>query len=237
MGESWIIMENYVDFHIHSTFSDGKYSIGEITNFARKHNFRSIGITDHYKTTKVKSMDNKMLEKYIETIDSINSDIKIYKGIEIDFSSRTDFSMLDFSIFENLNFVLFEYVEDSSMGGYPLWRLLEIFDKIKIPIGLAHNNIMKNFHFIKMDDLISLFESHSIFIELNTNKNYTILGEYYYTLSEEFFKLLKGRNVPISVGSDMHNSLDEMLNVKNGLEFIELFNLNDNLDLFLKNLK
>ncbi|MEM4171142.1 MAG: PHP domain-containing protein, partial [Thermoplasmata archaeon] len=87
-------MENYVDFHIHSTFSDGKYSIGEITNFARKHNFRSIGITDHYKTTKVKSMDNKMLEKYIETIDSINSDIKIYKGIEIDFSSRTDFSML-----------------------------------------------------------------------------------------------------------------------------------------------
>jgi DNA polymerase (family 10) len=223
-----------IDFHIHSTFSDGLYDIMDIAAYALKKEFKVIGISDHFNTRKVRSIEPGKIKNYIEEIESLDLPIKIYKGIEIDFSPRTDLSLLRKTIFESIDYILFEYVNDSSMMGYPLWRLLEIYEDIGKPIGLAHNNIQKNFNSINREDFLDLLETHNIFLEINTNINYSILGEYYYSISEEFFKSIKGRSIPVSIGSDMHNNLEEMLNVKKGIKFVESLGIEENVKLFME---
>ncbi|MGB9815774.1 MAG: PHP domain-containing protein [Thermoplasmata archaeon] len=223
-----------IDFHIHSTFSDGLYGLNEIARYAYEKGFYAIGITDHFSTRKVRSMDTAVIKRYLEEIESIDIPLKIFKGLEIDFSPRTDISLIGGKIFEGLDYILFEYVGDISMGGYPLWKLLDIYDDIGLPIGLAHNNLQKNFSSIEMDNFLDLLETHQIFVEVNTNKNYSILGDYYYSLSDEFFKKFKDRDIPVSIGSDMHENLDEMLNVSRGINFIESLGIEENVKIFLK---
>lgn len=223
-----------VDFHIHSKFSDGIFEVKDIARYAYENGFSAIGISDHFKTKKVRSLDIKDIRRYIEDIDSIDFPIKIYKGIEVDFSPRTDISLLKNEILDDIDYVIFEYVGDSSMNGYPLWRLLEIYEDLDKPVGLAHNNLQKNFSSVGRDEILDLFETHSIFVEINTNKNYSILGEYYYSISEDFFRLMKGREIPVSIGSDMHERLDDMLSVKKGLDFAETLGLQVNIEMFLR---
>ncbi len=223
-----------IDFHLHSTFSDGLYGLNEIARYAYEKGFYAIGITDHFSTRKVRSMDPAEIKRYLEEIESIDIPLKIFKGLEIDFSPRTDISLIGGKIFEGLDYILFEYVGDISMGGYPLWKLLDIYDDIGLPIGLAHNNLQKNFSSIEMDNFLDLLETHQIFVEVNTNKNYSILGDYYYSLSDEFFKKFKDRDIPVSIGSDMHENLNEMLNVSRGIKFIESLGIEENVRIFLK---
>ncbi|HEU12994.1 MAG TPA: PHP domain-containing protein, partial [Euryarchaeota archaeon] len=145
-----------IDFHIHSTFSDGLYGLNEIARYAYEKGFYAIGITDHFSTRKVRSMDPEVIKRYLEEIESIDVPLKIFKGLEIDFSPRTDISLIGGKIFEGLDYILFEYVGDSNMGGYPLWKLLDIYDDIGLPIGLAHNNLQKNFSSIEMNNFLDL---------------------------------------------------------------------------------
>ena len=40
-------MESYIDLHIHTVFSDGSLTPGEVVQFAKKSGFTAISITDH----------------------------------------------------------------------------------------------------------------------------------------------------------------------------------------------
>lgn len=222
-----------MDFHIHSNFSDGLFSIGEIVRFAKEKNFKIIGISDHFETMKTKSIKRENLFDYLETINNFKNEFNIKPALEIDFSSRTDIENIPFDLLNRFDYLLFEYVQDPLWNGYPFWKLIEIIEKIKIPVGLAHNHIMKNFGDVNMDEFLNVLESHRIFIEINTNDIYSILGEYFFILSEEFFNLIREREIPVSIGSDMHSSLDDMLSLKKGLDFIERNRLEKNLNIFL----
>ncbi|MDP8011550.1 MAG: PHP domain-containing protein [Thermoplasmata archaeon] len=228
-------MENeLIDFHIHSKFSDGIYAVEDIINFAKSHGFKMIGISDHYDTIKTVSIKKNKLLDYITFLNSLKNEFNLKSAVEIDFSPRTDLENLPFDQLNSLDYILFEYVQDPLWDGYPFWKLIDLLEKINVPIGLAHNNIMRNFKDVDMDEFVDVLETHKIFIEINANDIYTILSEYFFNLSEEFFKLIRNREIPISVGSDMHNKLDDMLKVKIGLTFIRNLNLERNLQLFLE---
>ncbi len=225
-----------MNFHIHSTWSDGTYTPEIIVREAIKRKMDKIAITDHYLTEKTASLPPKYVKMYIEDLRTLkkkySKDIDIYIGLEIDFSPRTDIEHLP--NFEDVDFLLFEYVQDEMWEGYPLWMLLNIRKKFEKPVILAHNDISKNFGSGDYLSLVKVLQADNIGIELNTNYNYTKLDMPYYRLAEDFFDVLKNYNVPISIGSDMHHDLNEINDTSDALSFIQEKHLESNFKLFLK---
>ncbi|MCD6370049.1 MAG: PHP domain-containing protein [Thermoplasmata archaeon] len=224
-----------MNFHIHTTWSDGIYTPEIIVREAIKRKMEKIAITDHYQTRKVSSVPKKYLKMYVEDIQTLRKkyrDIEIYIGIEVDFSPRTDIDKLP--SFEEFDFILFEYVQDSLWEGYPLWMLLDIRKKIESPVILAHNDLLRNFRNSDIHALLRVLEADKIGIELNTNLNYTKLGDFYYRLAAPIFERVRDFQIPISVGSDLHEELDLLDEVDDALSFIQELHLEKNLKLFLK---
>ncbi len=78
-----------VDFHMHSTWTDGKNTISEIINSAQDNKINSIAITDHIR------IESDYFDNYETEIKSLNSKSKlnIYVGFEAkvaDFSGNID---------------------------------------------------------------------------------------------------------------------------------------------------
>ncbi len=224
-----------MNFHIHSTWSDGTYTPEIIVREAIKRKIDKIAITDHYYTKKTASLPAKYLKMYVDDLKALRKkyakDIDLYIGLEIDFSPRTDIEHLP--EFEGVDFLLFEYVQDEIWNGYPLWMLLDLRKKIDKPVILAHNEISRNFRDVDYVSLAKVLESDNIGLELNTNYNYTKLDMPYYRLAEDFFKIVKDYNIPISIGSDLHDDINDLTNVSDALEFIQNMHLEENFKLFL----
>ncbi len=225
-----------MNFHIHSTWSDGTYTPEIIVREAIKRKMEKIGFSDHFRTKKVASIPEKYLKMYVEDIKALKKKyedrIDIYVGIEVDFSPRTDIDHLP--DFQDFDFVLFEYVQDSLWDGYPLWMLLDLRKEIGAPVLLAHNDLERNFGSSDMHAFLRVLEADDIGVELNTNYNYTKLGEPFYRLSYRIFEEMRKFKIPISVGSDMHSEIERISDVGDALDFIQELHLEENLKLFLK---
>jgi DNA polymerase (family 10) len=223
-----------MNLHNHTTFSDGRHSPRDIIDAAVNAKLSHIAITDHYGTTKVNSLSNEQLVQYTEEIKALAEEykdrIKVLIGVEIDASKeRTDFVKLYYEHISTLDFVLFEYVQNEIWNGMPLWEALKIRERIKCPMGLAHNNFAKNFAHTDHGDLIGVLEANSVFIELCTNLRYSKFNKPYYNYSEEFFCKLKGTDVLLSIGTDTHSNLKTVGNVKDAVNFVRKLELEDNL--------
>jgi DNA polymerase (family 10) len=76
------------DLHVHTTATDGRNTILEMAEMAKKLGHKYLAITDHsQKVHMAKGLDVKRIKKYIEEIDTANdniSGITILKGIELD---------------------------------------------------------------------------------------------------------------------------------------------------------
>jgi len=228
---SWMM-----NFHIHTTWSDGTYTPEIIVREAIKRKMEKIAFTDHYRTSKVASIPPKYLRMYVEDLRGLQhkygDEIDIYIGIEVDFSPRTDIKNLP--NFEDFDLVLFEYVQDSLWDGHPLWMLLDIRKDINAPVILAHNDLSRNFGGTNVQAFLRVLEADNIGVELNTNFNYTKLGQFYYRLATNIFYEMRNYKIPISVGSDLHDNLDSVDDVRDALDFIQEMHLESNFKLFLK---
>lgn len=75
-------------FHMHTTYSDGANSIGEMVEEARRLGLQYIGISDHSKYAYyARGMSIDEIKRQLEEIDEINQrykDFKVFKGIESD---------------------------------------------------------------------------------------------------------------------------------------------------------
>lgn len=80
---------NYVDLHIHSTYSDGKLSPQEIIEFAKRNKIDVISITDH-----------NTLDAYSQ--DFTTGDIRVIPGVEIDINYTPEIQLLcyDFDLYD-----------------------------------------------------------------------------------------------------------------------------------------
>lgn len=230
---------NYGDFfrmnlHNHTTFSDGIFAPEAIVRKAIRHGLRYIGITDHYLTRKVRSMDSYALEKYIEAIGELKNryagDIRVLAGIEIDSSrERTNFDLLRYDLLNSLDYVLFEYVNDDLWEGMHLWELFDVIKKIEVPCGLAHNDISRNFREIDYDALLNVLEDNCIFVELSSSPRNSKFGRPYYRFAVDFFRKLSDTEVMVSIGTDTHTNLEEVAEISDAIAFAEEMDLEENL--------
>jgi len=224
-----------MDLHNHTTYSDGRFSPRDIIEAAIKAGLSAVGIADHYRTTRTRSLAPPSLEEYQEHVRRLathyKDKIKVLVGVEVDASpDRTeDLGYLPLAQFNKLDFVMFEHVQDEQAGGMGLWELFDMRKELEPPVGLAHNDIARNFADIDPSVLIPVLETNHIFLELCPGQRHARLQRPQYRQSLDFYTRLKGTMVGLSVGSDSHDSLEEVGDVGDAYAFVRELGLEKNL--------
>lgn len=76
------------DLHMHTTVTDGRASLEEMVDAARKRGYEYVAITDHSKrVTMARGLDGRRLRQHWNSIDDLNAkvkDITVLKGVEMD---------------------------------------------------------------------------------------------------------------------------------------------------------
>lgn len=201
------------DWHNHTLWSDGIHTPKVIIENAIKNGVESIGISDHFATSKCNSIPVSKLDRYIKGIDKLknfyDNKINILTGVEVCTSSIwCNMKLLDKKVLNKLDYVLFEYVESFS-DSFNLEDLKEYRKDLSCKVGLAHTNpfiLMKKYD---LEYIAKFLSEENIFWEINVNEGY----EYFDEIVENFdceevkrlFNIFKKHGVEITVGSDTHS--------------------------------
>lgn len=205
-----------VDFHLHSTWTDGKQSVEEIFEYAQKKGLRAIAITDHIRKESTYFEDYK---KLINSLKNTKNGCDIYCGFEakvLDFNGNIDvkkdiISQSDIAIVSVHRFPL----------GKNLYNAIEfkknIAQEIEIELSLAAIktggfNVMghpggmclryfKEFPKKFLEKIILACKANEIAFDLS--------GSYHRNVLSDLAPLLEKHNPHISIGSDSH-SIDTM---------------------------
>ena len=224
-----------LNLHNHTNYSDGRHSPRDIVEAAIRAGLTAVGISDHYRTTRVRSVQPSNLDEYIEHVRRLSlhykDKIRVLAGVEIDACpERTeDLAYLPAGQLNKLDFILFENVQDEQAGGMGLWELFDMRKELLPPVGLAHNDIVRNFAEIDHSVLIPVLETNKLFLELCTSSRHSKLQRPLYRHSADFFAKLKGTKVELAFGADTHDSLEEVGNIDDAWAFVRENGLEKNL--------
>lgn len=242
-----------INLHNHSTHSDGLLTPEEIIRAAVEAGLTHVGISDHFRTAKLGATAQYVLAEnlgeYIATLRALAaryaSQITVLVGLEIDFSERTPMEQLWAQGFSrtplnDLDYLLFEYVEDPQWKGLPLSALLAYRRWICVPVGLAHTFFSACFAGrVAAQELAHTLEQHEIFVELCPSSRYCVpsplTGELipYYrypdAYTEALFTAFAMREVRFSIGSDTHDRSAEVAAIDDTLAFLREKGLTDRL--------
>ena len=224
-----------MNLHNHTTYSDGRFSPREIVEAAVRAGLAAVGISDHYRTRRVRSLQPSAIDEYVEHVRRLaihyKDKIRVLVGVEIDASpERTeDLAYLPATQLNKMDFILFENVQDEPAGGLSLWELFDMRKELEPPVGLAHNDIARNFAEIDHSVLIPVLETSHIFLELCPSHRHSKLQRPLYRHSAEFFARLKDTKVGLAFGTDTHDSLDDVGNIDDPYAFVQEHGLEKNL--------
>lgn len=202
-----------MDMHNHTIWSDGKHKTEEIIENAINNNIGIIGISDHFNTTKCKSISSYMLKQYIESLeerkDIYKDKIKVLAGVEICMSKGwCQLDKLPYDTLNKLDYVLFEYV-DYFYDSVNLKEIKKYTNKITCKKGLAHTNLFSLSEKYGMDNVIKNLKDNDLFWEINVDQGYVCFDNIIRNRNKgiviELFNKLKENGIKIMVGSDTHS--------------------------------
>lgn len=222
-----------MNLHLHTKYSDGVFSAEELVEAAIHYGINIVGFAEHYLTTRTTGIERYAEKPYIREIEALKRKyanvVRIYAGVEIDCSiSEFRLEKYNYEFLNQLDFILLEYVNDAAHDGIPLQEVLPFLEKINVPVGLAHNDIGKNFEGIEQEVLAEFLSLHGIFIELDTSRRYRRFEMPYYRIAAEFFRNY-GQMLKLSIGSDVHTEIEEVANIGDAVNFLEKYNLEKSL--------
>ena len=235
-----------INLHIHSTYSDGKFSIEKIVKKAISEDLEYIAITDHFtnswKADIIPTLNtNSKIKNYLSEISRCQSFLKkrneklqIYTGIEIDLGCSKEHILKLINI-EDYDIVLFEYLEtlesiafiNSLLG---MWRKLKTLNKPFPLLGLAHFD-PSNFLHQGLQVVINFLIENEFFLELNSH-----YSQYYSRKNSLFYEKLRDAGIMVSIGSDSHG-LDRITDISGPLKAIEDYSLQNNLFQLIRKIK
>lgn len=200
--------------HTHTCFSDGKDTMEEMVIYAIKKGIKRLGISDHYETIKCHSVCKGKLGEYIETVNLLKEKYKGQIAIEagIELCMDQDLVEIDKLPYEQLNqldYVLFEYVEDAdAYNPISLKQLKAYRDKVTCKVGLAHTDVVTIGEQYGFEETIKLLKALDIFWEINVSYAYTkeLLEEEPTSEVETLFQLIRKYDLQLTAGSDNHGS-------------------------------
>ncbi len=235
------------NLHTHTTYSDGVLTPKELINKAMESRLEILGISDHAFSKKLPEtfqITNRLgiylnhLKKLKEEYKKhTNLDLKI--GIEIDVSKNYGInpSKLPFEILNNFDYALFEYVNTKfeywgEVGSRDISSITKVRNKLLIPVGLAHNDLQKNYDGRELE-IAKILSDNKIFIEINhsefhsrrnVGRNTREGKNYYEHFSKKLLDELVKNNVRFIVGTDFHIGLN-LSDLEKPHKFIEENNL------------
>ncbi|CAN7296034.1 DNA polymerase/3'-5' exonuclease PolX [Rossellomorea sp. LjRoot5] len=202
------------DLHMHSTWSDGAYSIEEMVEACRAKGYHYMAITDHSRYLRVANgLTPERLVKQIDEIKELNKkydDIEILSGIEMDIlpDGTLDY---DDDLLERVDLII---ASIHSSFSQPREKIME---RLKTALKSAHVDIIAHptgriigrrvGYDVDMDLLIQLAKETGTALELNANPNRL-------DLSAENIRKAQEQGVKIVINTDAH-SIDH-------LEFMEV---------------
>jgi len=227
MGEGGMI-----NVHNHTTWSDGRHTVVDVLKYAEGR-LRAVGICDHYETRKTPSISRANLARYVEEVRKAaeNYMVRVLVGIEIDFSGRTDIEHIPWNVVNEMDFVLFEYVNDRNWGGRPFWEFLNVIKRAEIPVGLSHPDLGRCYHEVDRERFLRVLEVNGVMVELNTSRRNTRMGMPYYRLASDFFECMRDYDVPLAVGTDTHEKLEDVVAVRDAYDFVDELRLQDKIEI------
>jgi histidinol phosphatase-like PHP family hydrolase len=229
-----ISMLPLISLHNHTTFSDGKNFPEQLIEQAIENKLKAVAITDHFEyfTGFFKFKSNIYLYfKIIERLkEKYSNKIKIYSGLEIDFKifDEADFP---FEYIKQIDLILCERI----FSFEDLQKLVKLRKEFTFKVGLAHPSFDK---FENLNKLVNILEKNKIFVELNPScykyfspQDRPDLPEHplLFETQEDFFKLIKNKNIELTIGTDSHRKNDLMENIDNAYQFIKKLKLEENL--------
>ncbi|MGV9198741.1 MAG: PHP domain-containing protein [Promethearchaeia archaeon] len=200
-----------MNLHTHTVYSDGKSTISALVKSALDHKLVSLAITDHFtnswKANAIPSLDSSsLIGEYLADISACQNlllehqkPLKLFKGIEIDLGSSFEYIM-DLINPEQFDLILFEYLENFEGLNY-VEKLLKTWKPWSTGaiFGLAHFDPS----YFSQEDypiVVDFLQKHNLIFELNSRYQ-----RYFSLKYSDFYKLLKEREIPVSIGTDSHS--------------------------------
>ncbi len=232
----------WLDFHTHTTFSDGDLSLDEMVELALERGLTHLAITDHLFThiapvhlvaldeDSAPQADDELLEEikgdavadigfgeYISELERIRADaatkgLCVFAGGEIDFLVAEKHFQVMVGALNRLDFLLVENIN----GGN--WRKFKsLIESLEIPVGLAHMDIFSAFPDVPPKMLASAVAEVGVFVELNAASMWRVesLKE-----AEAHYAELMKRKQRFSFGTDLHDLRPIAGAVAAGWEFV-----------------
>lgn len=192
------------DLHMHTTWSDGAYSIADMAEAAIKRGYSHIVITDHSQFLRVANgMTEKRLREQMEEIQTLNeqyTDFKIYTGIEMDILPDGTLDYAD-ELLSELDFVIasihssFQQDEETIMKRLETALRNKHVDLIAHPTGRLIGR--RDGYKVNVERLIELAAETKTALELNANPHRL-------DLSPHWLKKAQQAGVPIAINTDAH---------------------------------
>lgn len=193
------------DLHMHSTWSDGAYSIQEMVEACRQKGYSYIAITDHSQFLKVANgltPERLMLQgAEIEELQKSYSDFTILKGIEMDILPDGSLDYKD-EVLQQLDIVIASIHSSFNQPREVIMERLKTalyhhhVDMIAHPTGRLIGK--RNGYDVDIQLLIDLAKETDTILELNANPNRL-------DLCADYVKRAQDKGVKIAINTDAHN--------------------------------
>jgi histidinol-phosphatase (PHP family) len=219
------------DYHIHSSFSDGRAAPEDYIAPALAAGLDEIGFSEHltlFRESLDWSMNASDVEPYLKHINNLSrniTSIKVRKGLEVDFFPGKEKEICSLLKKTKLDYAIgsVHYLGDSTvdMGpefydGKSIDSLFEVyFDMVDAAAAsglfdiIAHCDLIRIFGFKPSSDpenlyrnLARSFKIHDVAFEINTNGRNRPVGDFY--PDRKYLRIFREENVPVCVNSDAH---------------------------------
>jgi histidinol-phosphatase (PHP family) len=219
------------DYHIHTTFSDGKADPEEYISQAILAGLKEIGFSEHlnlFLANQDWCMDPGRIHDYIAHIKRLNKrvkDIKVRTGLEVDFVPGLEDKIYRFVRDLELDYIIGsvhymgEKTVDSGPDFYENKDIDEIYETFfsnvneAVASGLfdmiAHCDLVRIYNFMPTSSpehfyrkLAEKLRIHDVALEINTNGRNRPLGDFY--PDRRFLSIFNDEKVPVCVNSDAH---------------------------------
>ncbi|RYL93824.1 DNA polymerase/3'-5' exonuclease PolX [Sporolactobacillus sp. THM7-4] len=200
------------DLHMHSTWSDGSYTVQEMADAMRAKGYEYACLTDHSRSLRVAGgLTEYQLMKQLEEVERINAqynDFRIFSGVEMDIlpDGRLDYPD---DILKSLDFVIASIHSSFSQTREAIMKRLEIaclnpyVRLIAHPTGRMPGR--RKGYAVDVDRLIELAQVTGTALELNASR-------YRLDLSSKWVNKAQAAGVKIAINTDSHSlkMIDDM---------------------------
>ena len=193
------------DLHMHTTATDGKATLEEMTAGAQQHGLKYIAITDHSKRVSMANgLDAARLRQQWEEIDRLNRRLKgivVLKGVEVDILEKGGLD-LDDDVLSQADWVVASLHYGQKQPREQITRrILEAIENPNVcaiahPTGRLINR--RQGYDVDLDAMFKAARKHSKFLELNAHPMRL-------DLDDVACAAAKQHGVPIVISTDAHN--------------------------------